>query len=153
VFGKDLQSKEDSQASLRADLGRLDVRMIDCIKVIEAKLMTGAGGDVEAARQDIILQVKGAIQPFIALVARLSDTKADPGGLIVKRVAHLEAQVVLLTATANPPLAAAPAISSRVSLAWTIPSSTPPPTTPPPQPTAGPEVGGMAQLQNTVTGL
>jgi hypothetical protein len=41
-------------------------------------------GSLDAVRQDIILQVKGAIQLFIALVARLSDTKANPGGLIVK---------------------------------------------------------------------
>jgi hypothetical protein len=124
-------------------------------KTVEAKLMMGAGGDIDAARQDIILQVKGAIQPFIALVARLSDTKADPGGLIVKRVAQLEAQVVLLTATTAPPtMAAAPATSSGVSLAWTIPASTPPPPPPTfPQPSAGPAAGAMAQLQNTVTGL
>jgi hypothetical protein len=114
------------------------------IKAVEKKIQAGAGGDLASVRQDIIMQVKGAIQPFTALVARLSDTKDDPGGLIVKRVAQLEAHVMLLTATTAPAPIAAPASSIGASLEWTLPTSIPPP---------GSAAGGIAQLHNTVAML
>jgi hypothetical protein len=67
-------------------------------------LVKNNGGGVTTAevaqmKGDILTQVRGAIEPFIRLVGRLSASKEDPGGLIVRRVIDLEREVVELRAS------------------------------------------------------
>jgi hypothetical protein len=55
--------------------------------------------DLTELRNSVLNQVREAIQPFIKLVGRLSSSKEDPGGLLIKGVMDLERTVVELRAT------------------------------------------------------
>jgi hypothetical protein len=52
------------------------------------QIMKNNGGitslDLNESRDSVLNQVRDAIQPFIKLVGRLSSTKDDPGGLLIK---------------------------------------------------------------------
>jgi hypothetical protein len=52
--------------------------------------------ELTESRDAIVNQVREAIQPFIKLVGRVSSSKEDPGGLLLKRVTDLERTVVEL---------------------------------------------------------
>jgi hypothetical protein len=85
-------------------------------------------GDLMQSRDAILRQVREAIQPFIMLVGRLSSSKEDPGGLLIKRVIDLERTVVKLRASkADAPSSAKtatwkepPATTAAPSLSWSL---------------------------------
>jgi hypothetical protein len=104
----------------------------DLVKAIPTR---GTGGVTEAEmlamRDGLVLQVRGAIEPFIALVSKTSSTRTDPGGLLIKRLTDLERSVVHLRATkvdvgtSGPPTAPSyvshAAHSATPSLSWALP--------------------------------
>jgi hypothetical protein len=120
--------------------------------------------DLKASTESILLQVRAAIKPFIALVAKTSSSRADPGGLLVKRLTDLERGVVQLRPQkmdigSTLPTAApvASGATGPTSLAWASPL---PAATAAPATTLGAgvvNVSGMsqriAQLERKVTDL
>jgi hypothetical protein len=91
--------------------------------------------ELTAMRNGILVQVWGAIKPFIQLVSKMSTSLVDLGGSIIKRMADLERGVVHLKATkidigaitlasAGPPTPAAATPLARPTLAWALPSQT-----------------------------
>jgi hypothetical protein len=112
-------------------LGELMKRIVEQVSAttvdlqdIRVELAGGKGRGVlteelNQAKGNILAQVRGAIDPFIQLVGRLSSSKDDPGGLFVKRVIALEREVVELRASkadANGPAGlSAPPISTRAA--------------------------------------
>jgi hypothetical protein len=84
--------------------------------------------ELKESANNILSQVRGAIEPFIALVAKTSSSRADRGGLLVKRLTDLERGVVELRATkmdvGTKQSAAAPTVGTTTgaaSLAWALP--------------------------------
>jgi hypothetical protein len=97
---KDLKELD---ALMRRLLNQVSVTTVE-MQDIKGELAKNHGGgattaDVNFMRSDVLTQVRGAIEPFIQLVGRLSASKEDPGGLIVSRVIDLEREVVELRAS------------------------------------------------------
>jgi hypothetical protein len=93
--------------------------------------MTGVSkAELLATRDNMLSQVRVAIDPFIKLVSKTSSSRDDPGGLLVKRLTDLERGVVDLRATKMDvgaafapgvtPNSALPPTSSS-GLAWLLP--------------------------------
>jgi hypothetical protein len=62
--------------------------------------MTGVSkAELLATKDNILLQVRGAIEPFINFVSKTSSSRADPEGLLLKRLDELERGVVGLRAS------------------------------------------------------
>jgi hypothetical protein len=63
------------------------------------KNIPGANGitdaELKASGNNILSQVRAAMEPFIALVTKTSSSRADPGGLLVKRLTNLKRGVVV----------------------------------------------------------
>jgi hypothetical protein len=84
-------------------------------------------------RDDLLRQVRAAIEPFIKLVAQTSSSRSDPGGLLIKRLVELERGVLDLRATkmevgTTAPLGFGPSPTEKAnvtpSLSWALPPST-----------------------------
>jgi hypothetical protein len=171
---------KDELKGMDADIQALDMatkklvvhneRHTENLELLRDLLKTIPGGngvtdaELKASANNIMAQVRAAIEPFIALVAKTSSSRADPGGLLVKRLADLERGVVELRATkmdiGTKSTGATPSVeiaTGAPSLAWALPipavPATPGATTGP----AGTQVAALAQrivqLERKVTDL
>jgi hypothetical protein len=55
----------------------------DILKKVQNTAVGVSQANLFAARDDVLLQVRGAIEPFIKSVAKTSASRDDPGGLLV----------------------------------------------------------------------
>jgi hypothetical protein len=71
----------------------------DILKKVQNTPVGVTKAELEGMRDNLLIQVRAAIEPFIKLVAKTSSSRSDRGGLLIKRLVDLERGVVNLRAT------------------------------------------------------
>jgi hypothetical protein len=133
---------------------------VELLRDLFKNIPRGSGiteAELKASTESILLQVRAAIEPFIALVATISSSRADPGGLLVKRLTDLERGVVQLRAskvdiggTLSTAAPVASGATGAASLAWALPL---PAATAAPATTFGAGVVNVSGLTQRITQL
>jgi hypothetical protein len=100
-MAKGMDTMEELLHRLNDRGSKLTVGLEDLAALVQILKRNGGvtSTDLTESRNSVLNQVREAIQPFIKLVGRLSSSKEDPGGLLIKRVLDLERTVVELRAT------------------------------------------------------
>jgi ABC-type transporter Mla subunit MlaD len=138
-MAKGMGTVEELVQRLNNRSSKLTIGLEDLTALVQILKRNGGitSTDLTESRNSVLNQVREAIQPFIKLVRRLSSSKEDPGGLLMKRVMDLERTVVELRATKADTTCTSlgkttswkdpPAPASTPSLSWSL--STEPGTT------------------------
>jgi hypothetical protein len=100
-MAKGMRTVEKLVQMLNDRSSKLTIGLEDLAALVQILKRNGGitSTDLTESRNSVLNQVREAIQPFIKLVRRLSSSKEDPGGLLMKRVMDLERTVVKLRAT------------------------------------------------------
>jgi hypothetical protein len=98
VIAKDVLRIDELVHRLNQGNAKLTITLEDLATLVQINKRNGGITmiDLTESRDSILNQVREAIQPFIKLVGRVSSSKEDPGGLLVKRIIDLERTVVAL---------------------------------------------------------